>query len=418
MTTNLEDEYLRVLLVDDDPALLDALSEALAIRLPATVTETCESGQAALEKLACARYDVVISDVKMPGMDGLELLARVQGIAPDIPVVLITGHGETDLAIRALRAGAYDLIQKPIDRDYMIASLMRAVEARRLRRDLEEKRAAIERYAQELERRVEERTQELQKANRAKDEFLGLVSHELRTPVTVILGNAELLQKRGEDLTRETQRIALADLTVEANRLRRIIENLLVLARLEHGPELETEPVLLRALVAEQIEDHRRAFPAREVLLDASEEFAPVAFAHATHVELILRNLLNNAEKYSLPGTAIEVALYQTDGDVTVSVRDRGRGISVEEAEALFEPFYRSPVTSQSVLGIGIGLSVCRRLIEAHGGRIWAHPRPGGGSDFSFSLPLPAQAMENEDESGAEAPVASSRGTARNASAG
>lgn len=162
----------RVLIVDDDAALLEALPTALQIRMPDTRVDTCDSAQAALEKIAQIDYDAIISDVKMPEMDGLALLGKIHTLRPDTPTLLITGHGEHDLAIQALRGAAYDFIQKPIDRDYFVASLTRAIQVRRLRRQVEQQRLALEQHASTLEQTVQERTRELLAANVAKDELL------------------------------------------------------------------------------------------------------------------------------------------------------------------------------------------------------------------------------------------------------
>ena len=121
----------RVLIVDDDPALLEALPEALRLRLDAIDVDTCDSGAAALERIESRDYDAIVSDIKMPGMDGLALLARIRERRPDTPTLLITGHGEEDLAARALEGGAYDYISKPIDRDQFVESLQRAIATRR-----------------------------------------------------------------------------------------------------------------------------------------------------------------------------------------------------------------------------------------------------------------------------------------------
>ncbi|HEV2357706.1 MAG TPA: SpoIIE family protein phosphatase [bacterium] len=151
----------RVLVVDDDPALLEALPETIRLRLPGTTVDTCISAAPALERIAAVDYDAIVSDIKMPGTDGLALLAQVRAARPDTPVLLITGHGEHDLAIRSLRAGAYDYVQKPIDRDYFAASLGRAVQVRQLRRQIGEQQAALARHAGRLEETVQERTTEL-----------------------------------------------------------------------------------------------------------------------------------------------------------------------------------------------------------------------------------------------------------------
>src|SRR2546426_11976685 len=123
-----------VLIVDDDPALLQALPEALRLRMSEVTVETADSAAAALDRIAARDYDAIVTDIKMPGMDGLTLLAEIRRRQPDTPILIITGHGEHDLAVHALRAGAYDFIRKPIDRDYFVASLRRAIQMRELSR--------------------------------------------------------------------------------------------------------------------------------------------------------------------------------------------------------------------------------------------------------------------------------------------
>ena len=179
-------EPRRILLVDDDPALLDALPEMISLRLANIIVETRDTAPAALEQLKHVDYDAVITDIKMPVMDGLALLAEIRKVRADTPVLLITGHGEHDLTVQALRGGAFDFIAKPIDRDYFTAALERALDTRALRRKVATQQQLLESHARNLETRVAERTAELVRANAAKDEFLGMISHEMRTPLTVI----------------------------------------------------------------------------------------------------------------------------------------------------------------------------------------------------------------------------------------
>src|SRR5260370_9696090 len=121
-----------VLIVDDDPALLEALPQTLNLRLDGIEVRTSASALEALKLIRDHNYDAIVSDIKMPGMDGLELLEKIGEVRPDIPTLLITGHGEHDLAERELRGGAYDFIQKPIDRDYLVAAFKRALQAHHL----------------------------------------------------------------------------------------------------------------------------------------------------------------------------------------------------------------------------------------------------------------------------------------------
>jgi PAS domain S-box-containing protein len=140
-----------ILVVDDDAALLEALPETLRLRMEGIDVDTCDSASEALERIEETDYDVIVSDIKMPGMDGLALLAEIKERRPSTPTLLITGHGERDLAVAALRGGAHDLIQKPIDRDYFVASVRRAIQLRALDRQVAEQQEALERHARVLE---------------------------------------------------------------------------------------------------------------------------------------------------------------------------------------------------------------------------------------------------------------------------
>jgi DNA-binding NtrC family response regulator len=166
-----------ILIVDDDIALLQALPHTLSLRMVQVQVDTADSAPGALELIQEHDYDAIVTDIKMPGMDGLVLLAKIQALRPETPTLLITGHGEHQLAIQALRGGAYDYIQKPIDRDELVASLHRALQTRRLRRQVKELLLSLELHALSLERLVQQRTHELLTANAAKDTFLSIASH-------------------------------------------------------------------------------------------------------------------------------------------------------------------------------------------------------------------------------------------------
>src|SRR5947209_13397322 len=173
----------RILLVDDDTALLQALSQLVSLRMTDVQVDTSDSALQVLELIKAQDYDAIVSDIKMPGMDGLTLLSRIQQVRPETPTLLITGHGEHDLAVQALRGGAYDFIQKPIDRDYLVAALQRAIQSHQLRCRVFEQQLALALHAKSLERIVQKRTHELVEANVTKDKLLKIVSHELKTPL-------------------------------------------------------------------------------------------------------------------------------------------------------------------------------------------------------------------------------------------
>ncbi|MEA2673704.1 MAG: hypothetical protein QOI92_896 [Chloroflexota bacterium] len=231
----------------------------------------------------------------------------------------------------------------------------------------------------------------LRAAIAVKDEFLGLVSHELRTPVTTILGNAKLLANRRD--VSEPLSSLLEDLGSEAERLAGIVENLLVLTRAGSSADLDREPQLFDRVVRASVATFGRRHPERTVRV-GGEVLGTIVEADRAHLDLLLGNLLENAHKYSPPDEVIDVALAELDEMLEVRVLDRGIGFAPDEAHELFTTFYRTDSAKRMSSGLGIGLSACRRLVELLGGRIWAAPRPDGGSEFGFALPASIEAID------------------------
>ena len=228
---------------------------------------------------------------------------------------------------------------------------------------------------------------ELEKALEAKDEFLGLMSHELRTPITTIYGGARMIRSRGDRLDNEQKDRLMTDIEQESERLFRMVEDLLALARVELGQAPATEPILLQRTIEKVAASFGQRKSGRPLELDIEEGLPPVA-AQAVYVEQVLRNLLSNADKYSPTGLPILIRGRRADGGVDVSVVDRGPGIASEETELIFERFYRSNEAPRLASGAGLGLTVCKRLIEAQEGRVWARPNDFGGLEVGFFLPL------------------------------
>ena len=223
-------------------------------------------------------------------------------------------------------------------------------------------------------------------ARAQREAFLGILSHELRTPITTIYAGSKVLA-RDEPLDAATSRELANDISSEAERLFRLVEDLLVMTRIERGVlELANEPVLLQRVAAGAIRLESAHWPSTRIRLAGVVDL-PAVSGDATYVEQVVRNLLSNAAKYSPPDAEVEVRLeIEEDGLICCRVLDRGRGFQSGEAEDLFDLFYRSPATAAQAAGAGIGLFVCRRLVTAMGGRIWARPRPGGGAEFGFGL--------------------------------
>jgi PAS domain S-box-containing protein len=235
-----------------------------------------------------------------------------------------------------------------------------------------------------------------------RDTFLGILSHELRTPVTSIYGGTQLLLNR-PNLSADAGREILTDVAAEAERLNRMIENLLVLARVERGADLTTpQPILIRRVVPSLIDLERSLWPGVDFRYEV--DTAPVVVAaDSDSLAQIVRNLLSNAAKYAGNAGPVEVSVVATGSDVALVVRDHGPGISDAEAERLFELYYRAEATARQAPGAGIGLFVSRKLAEAMGGRLTARPCPDGGAEFRLTLPAYADAADRSDAEPVEA---------------
>jgi len=381
----------QILLVDDDVVLLQALPQALYLRTDGVGVDTCDSAPEALNQIQEQDYDAIVSDIKMPGMDGLTLLAQIQELRPETPTLLITGHGEHDLAIQALRGGAYDFIQKPIDRDYVVAALLRAIQTHQLRRQVRDHQRALELHAHSLERVVQHRTQELVQANAAKDNFLSMVAHELSMPLTSLEGRAHLLRRQLERTDADDiVRLGLEDIERAIGRLEVLVTDLL------DASLIETNRFVLHRKRCDLVELCRHVLQEYTAGEGPALRFdapgAPIeAEVDPDRISQALLNLLSNARKYSPKGDPITVTLHQAGFEASISVRDRGVGIPAELLPHLFEPYSRVPgaqVQTDAQPGVGLGLYIAWKLVERHAGHIDVQSVPGEGSVFSVVLPL------------------------------
>lgn len=395
-----------ILIVDDDQALLEALPEALRLRVDDLEVDTSDSGRDALERVAETDYDALVVDIKMPGMDGLELLAEIKKLRPDTPTILITGHGDHELAIEALRLGAQDYVTKPIDREYFVASLNRSVECHRLARDVAAKRSELSQRTEELEASVRERTVELREAlhreqvarreldeahhrlselSQQRDLFISMVAHDLATPLTSIRGYVEMLGR--SNLPPERQERARALIASETDRLARLARDLADSAQVIAGQfRIRTAPCDLADIAREQVDLARSRTTRHTILLDAPHGLPIACDRH--RLGQVFSNLLTNAIKYA-PDGEIRVEVRGEGDQALLTVSDQGPGIPSEHVESVFEPGCRLPqATSASSEGSGFGLHIVRGIVEAHGGRIWVAPDSGPGATLCVSLPL------------------------------
>ncbi len=378
-----------LLIVDDEHALLEALPETLRVRMPGVVVETSDNALSALERIEVVDYDAIVTDIKMPGCDGLTLLARIRAVRPRTPTLLITGHGQHDLAVQALRGGAFDFIQKPIDRDYFVASLDRAVRLRQLDREVERQQAELQMQAEELARIVEDRTRDLSEANRVKDEFLATLSHELRTPLTAILGWARLL--RSGTLDAERSAGALEAIERNAKSQARLIEDLLDVSRIITGKiRLDMGSVDIAKVIDGAIASMAPSAEARNVSLErhVANDLPPL-WGDAERLQQVVWNLLSNSVKFTPEGGRVEIVVSVTEHRCAIAVSDTGIGVAPELVPHVFERFRQgdsSPHRSQG--GLGLGLAIVRHIVELHGGRVRVESAgEGAGATFTVELP-------------------------------
>ena len=384
----------RVLLVDDDPMLLRALGEMLARRLPEAEVETCSSPLAAVAIIEARRHDVVVSDLLMGGLSGLELLQRVKEMRPSALVVLITGAADRDLSVRALRGGAYDFIQKPIESDYLVACVRRAIETHRLRAEVERHQAALYRHAEELEQTVARRTEDLRRASRTKDEFLATISHELRTPLTAILGWARLLGSGRLDGAEQAQ--AIESIGKNARAQAQLIDDLLDVSRIITGKmRLEVREIDLFGVLDGALGVVLPAAQAKGIEVEPriDEGIDPIS-GDPHRLQQVFWNLLSNAVKFTPTGGRVVVTMQRVPQGVEVAVQDTGSGIEADLLPFVFDRFRQGDSSSSSSRrGLGLGLAIARHLVELHGGTVSAESAgPGAGATFRVVLPSPARA--------------------------
>ena len=265
---------------------------------------------------------------------------------------------------------------------------------REQRTNIEAALAASEAARQEgeaLYQSAKETVEELRAAIAAKDEFFSVVSHELRTPTTTIYGGLRLLATRRDQLPPETVDELIDTASEEAGQLVRLIENLLTLARLQSGQEIDPDVLSTAVIITEAVQLFRQTKPAREVHCQFGDGLAPV-MGSAAYLRLVVQNLLASADKYSPSERPIEIHGARDGDEIEIAVRDHGPGAPVADSDSIFDSFNRPDKRTILPAGQALGYTVCKRLIDALGGRIWAKNRPTGGLEIGFALPIASDA--------------------------
>jgi len=373
----------RILIVDDEVALATALARTLQNDgySTASLTNATQALPLLQEAFEGSPFDVLITDLMMPEMNGIALLRAALQIDPHLAVVVMTGHGTIDSAVAAMKNGALDFIEKPFNLTVIRPVLSRAFAVRRLRRE----NAALVARVAERTRELEAANSELRSVNRELEAFAHTVAHDLRTPLHAMMGFAELLGSETPGPLNAVQKEYLLDIQGSGERLMHLTKHLLDIALLGSG-RLTRESVDVSELVSEVLAELRRSSSDRELTVSIGP--LPPASADPTLLREVFANLLSNAIKFTgrTDEPRIEIQGWQ-EGDHTVySVRDNGAGFDQRQARSLFTPFRRLHPGEQFE-GTGVGLSLVRRIIERHGGRVAAEGEVGRGACFRISLP-------------------------------
>lgn len=413
--SRLSDTPIRILLIDDDEddyvLTRDLLGE---IRETAFALDWIADEDAAVGAILEARHDLYLIDYRLARKTGIDIMKEARSAGSNRPMILLTGLNERALDFEAMRAGAADYLEK--------GKLDAALLERAIRYTLQQKR-----HADELERKVQQRTAELARANlalqaevierkraetalretdRRKDEYLASLAHELRNPLVPIRFALEIMRMAAD----RPELLEKNRLVVERQikHMVRLIDDLMDVSRLSRGKiVLHRRRVDLAQVIEDAVEASRPLIESARHTLAIDRPDGPIQIdADPVRLAQILLNLLNNAAKFTEPGGFIQLSARQEGDWILLQVRDNGAGIAADEIPRLFQMFAQlERPTDQAQGGLGIGLALVRNLVELHGGEITASSDgPERGSTFSVRLPLRCDEVERELQEQANAP--------------
>jgi signal transduction histidine kinase len=357
-----------VVVIDDDYAMRFSCGKILS-KMGLRV-EVFEDGTRGLEAVTAVKPGLVVVDLKMPGISGLEVISRVHEIDPQIIMIVITGYATIDTAVEAMKSGAYDFLPKPFSPDELRLIVNRGLERRRL---------AIESQRGEVERALLKRT------------FVTFVSHQLRSPLAAIHQYLDVLlrlDEMGDSPARRRDWISRCLKRTEE--LQGLIADWLTLARVEGGTLLkERVEVDIKSTIVNILENYRAMAAAENVALEAS---LPKEEIHVrgdrTCVSVVFDNLITNAIKYNRRGGKVTVSGGLSDGEIVVAVCDTGVGIPEKYRPFLFDEFFRIKEDgAKRTEGTGLGLHISKRIVSEMGGSIEVESQAGVGSTFRVHLP-------------------------------
>jgi two-component system sensor histidine kinase/response regulator len=364
-------ERATILVIDDERAMRDACCQALS--RDGYNTETAENAEIGLQIVRQVKPDVVMVDLKMPGMGGMELLERIRDIDENIVSIVITGYATIESAVEAMKRNAYDFLPKPFTPDHLRIVIKRGLEKRRL---------TIESARLQQEKEIMKRN------------FVTLVSHQLRSPLASVKQYFGVIREgfAGEVTDKQKEIIQKAGGYIDS--LLQLINDWLNMSRVEAGRIRDKfEPVSLAAVLSEVLKMLKPQAETKKVALELnSADNPPRLYGDPKCLKEAFLNLLNNAITYNREGGSVTVAVKEQGGDLAVEVSDTGIGISQENLPFIFDEFFRvKSKETQHITGTGLGLPIARKIIEAHNGYVKVASEPGKGTTFSIFLPKAQQ---------------------------
>lgn len=392
-----------VLIVEDNPEMNQFLTHTLSSEYRVA---TASNGEEGLGQAIALQPDLILSDVMMPYLSGAQLVQQLRShpALGTVPIVMLTAKTDDELRVQLLRQGAQDYLMKPFSVEELRARVGNLMAIKRVRDLLQQELASqshdLEGLVEEVSLRrrelqialdtLQRQAQELEQANRLKDEFLAIVSHELRTPLNAILGWAEALRQRTFSPT-VTER-ALETIERNARLQSQLIENLLDVSRLLRGKlQLNQHPVQLQSVIEAALQRLQPEAIAKSIRLDTcvSQSIDPV-LGDADRLRQVVENLLSNAIKFTPAGGQVAIRLEQQQTEVCLQVRDTGEGICHEALPYIFDYFWQSDSSNtRKHGGLGLGLTIASQLVELHHGKIRAESLgEGQGATFTVTLPV------------------------------
>jgi signal transduction histidine kinase len=357
----------KILIIDDEEIVLDSCEKILAGRNYKIFT--APNGTIGLERLEEVKPDLVFVDLKMPGISGFDVLERIQGVDPNIVCIVITGFATVSSAIEAMKKGAYDFLPKPFTPDELRLITKRGLDRRKL---------VLETIALRREKEM------------LRENFAAIISHELKSPLSAVQQNmysliAELSPVLSDDQIRRFERMKtrISDLLDMIRTWHRVFTTDLEAIHEQFKPTSISQ-VIVKAI--ESIEPHATRKDI-EIITSIKEPINQVLGDEVTLSEAVI-NIGNNAVKYSHIGSEIFIEAEERNEIITISICDSGVGISEETLPYIFDDFYSGQKGSDGERGSGVGLAICRRIIEIHDGKISVDSKVGKGSTFEICLPV------------------------------